>query len=180
MANWKYNPEDYHENGFGLIPEGNYRVRIESALEKVSRTGKDMIEITLAVSGYSSKIWFYLVFDSSNERMTQMTNQRLGSIYDSFGIEQGDMNLDNWEGKTGGARIRQRADNNGTMRSEVSYFLSRKKVDELPAWVEGRGGSAQTAAQDVAISDEVINPEMASFEDPDKNYGAGFFSRSSR
>lgn len=170
MTNWKYNPEDYHENGFGLIPEGNYRVRIESALEKVSRTGKDMIEITLAVSGYSSKIWFYLVFDSSNERMTQMTNQRLGSIYDSFGIEPGDFNFDNWEGKTGGARIRQRADNNGSMRNEVSYFMSRKKVAELPAWREFGSKAAQ-----LEVQDEVINPEMASFEDTGENYGAGIF-----
>ena len=176
MANWKYNPANYNENGFGLIPEGNYRVRIESAVEKTSRTGKDMVELTLAVSGYNSKIWYYLVFDSSNERMTQMTDQRLGSIYDSFGIAPGDFNMDNWEGKTGGARIRQRADDSGTMRSEVSYFLSRKKVDALPAWTE----SGQKAAQ-ATVQDDVVNPEMASFDDTGsfnetgETYGAGLF-----
>ena len=160
MANWKYNPANYNENGFGLIPEGNYRVRIESAVEKTSRTGKDMVELTLAVSGYNSKIWYYLVFDSSNERMIQMTDQRLGSIYDSFGI----------------ARIRQRADDSGTMRSEVSYFLSRKKVDALPAWIE----SGQKAVQ-ATVQDDVVNPEMASFDDTGsfnesgETYGAGIF-----
>ena len=171
MANWKYNPEDYHENGFGLIPEGSYRVRIESALEKTSRTGKEMVEITLAVSGYSSKIWYYLVFDSSNERMTQMTNQRLGSIYDSFDIERGDLNFDNWEGKTGGARIRQRADNNGSMRNEVSYFMSRKKVAELPAWIEVNSKPTQNAP----MQDDVINTEMASFSDTGSPFGSGIY-----
>ncbi len=173
MANWKYNPENYNESGFGLIPEGNYRVRIESALEKTSRSGKDMVELTLAVSGYNTKIWFYLVFDSSNAQMTQMTDQRLGSIFNSFNIEPGNFDFDSWEGKTGGARIRQRADNTGTMRSEVSYFLPRTKVDALPAWIEGRGGSAQTAVQDAAISDEVINPEMASFGEVMTPFGGG-------
>ena len=166
MANWKYNPENYNASGFGLIPEGNYRVRIESALEKTSRSGKDMIELTLAVSGYNSKIWYYLVFDSSSEQMTQMTDQRLGSIYDSFRIEPGDFNMDNWEGQTGGAHIRQRADDSGTMRSEVSYFLSHKKVDALPEWIEGRPK---------AVQDEIVNPEMASFEDTGETYGAGIF-----
>ena len=173
MANWKYNPENYNESGFGLIPEGNYRVRIESALEKESRSGKDMVELTLAVSGYSTKIWYYLVFDNSNERMIQMTDQRLGSIYDSFNIEPGDFNFDNWEGRTGGARIRQRADNNGTMRSEISYFMTRKKVAALPAWIEPGQKPAQSEIQDV--QDDVINPEMASFSDTDENYGAGIF-----
>ena len=173
MANWKYNPENYNESGFGLIPEGSYRVRIESALEKESRTGKDMVELTLAVSGYSTKIWYYLVFDNSNERMIQMTDQRLGSIYDSFGITPGDFDFDNWEGKTGGARIRQRADNNGTMRSEISYFMTRKKVDDLPAWIEPGQKPAQPEIQDV--QDDILNPEMASFSDTEESYGAGIF-----
>ena len=172
MANWKYNPENYNENGFGLIPEGSYRVRIESALEKTSRTGKDMVELTLAVSGYSTKIWYYLVFDSSSEFTTQMTDQRLGSIYDSFNITPGDFNFDNWEGKTGGARIRQRANDSGTMRNEISYFISRKKVDALPVWIESGQRATQTQIEE---QDDVINPEMASFSDTDESYGGGFF-----
>ena len=172
MANWKYNPENYNESGFGLIPEGNYRVRIESALEKTSRTGKDMVELTLAVSGYSTKIWYYLVFDSSSEFTTQMTDQRLGSIYDSFNITPGDFNFDNWEGKTGGARIRQRANDSGTMRNEISYFISRKKVDALPVWIESGQRATQTQIEE---QDDVINPEMASFSDTEESYRAGFF-----
>ena len=145
MADWKYNPENYNPNGFTLIPEGNYRVRIETAENKVSRSGKDMIKLTLSVSGYNSKIWFYLVFDSSSEQMRQMTDQRLGSIYDSFGITGGSMDVYDWEGKTGGAHIRHRPDQNGDMRAEVSYFLTRSKVETLPAWREGSKAPEPTA-----------------------------------
>ncbi len=143
MANWKYNPENYNANGFGLIPDGDYRVRIEEAQEKVSRTGKDMIQLTLQVSGFNSKIWFYLVFDSSSEQMTQMTDQRLGSIYDSFQIEPGNLNTYDWEGKVGGAHIKQKADPNGNMRSEITRFLPRSKVATLPAWIEGQAKPSQ-------------------------------------
>ena len=145
MADWKYNPENYNPNGFTLIPEGNYRVRIDTAENKVSRSGKDMIKLTLSVSGNDSKIWFYLVFDSSSEQMRQMTDQRLGSIYDSFGITSGSMDVYDWEGKTGGAHIRHRPNQNGDMRAEVSYFLTRSKVDALPAWREGSKAPEATA-----------------------------------
>lgn len=156
MANWKYNPDNYNANGFGLIPDGDYRVRIEEAQEKVSRTGKDMIQLTLQVSGFTSKIWFYLVFDSSSEQMTQMTDQRLGSIYDSFQIEPGNLNTYDWEGKVGGAHIKQKADQNGNMRSEITRFLPRTKVATLPAWVDGNAKPSQGGT---------IDPEMMEFGD---------------
>ena len=147
MANWKYNPGNYNEDGFSLIPAGDYRVRIDTAEETESRSGKDMIKLTLSVSGQNTKLWFYLVFDNSSEQAIQNTDQRLGSIFNSFNIEPGNLNTYDWEGKTGGARIRQRTDPNGNLRSEVHFFLPRKKVDELPAWIEGKGapGSGQTA-----------------------------------
>lgn len=151
MADWKYNPDDYNPNGFGLIPVGDYRVRIDTAENKVSRSGKDMIKLTLSVSGYDTKVWFYLVFDSSSEKLRQMTNQKLGSIYDSFGINSGSTDVYDWEGKTGGAHIRHRPDQDGDMRAEVSYFLTRKKVDALPAWRSGSsapGPETSTATDD--------------------------------
>ena len=113
-----------------------------------------MIRLTLSVSGYNSKLWFYLVFDDSSEQMRQYTDQRLGSIYNSFQIEPGNLNVYDWEGKTGGAHIRQKSDTDGTMRSEVSYFLPRRKVDQLPAWIEGRRKDSEAGT---------INPEMVDF-----------------
>ena len=136
MVDWKYNPKNYNEDGHELIPAGDYRVRIDEAVEKVSQSGKDMIRLKLKVNGYNTPIWFYVVFDSSNEDARKRTDQRLGSIYDSFQIARGNLNCTDWEGKIGGARIKNRTDANGDMRSEVHYFLSRKKTEILPAFIE--------------------------------------------
>lgn len=142
MADWRYNPEDYDPDGYGLIPPGEYRVRIEDCEEKLSQTGKEMFKLTLAVSGYSARVWYYLVFDSTDEEARKRTNNRLGSIYDSFSIPKGNINPDDWKGKAGGAKIRHRIYNEET-RAELHYFLPRKKVDMLPAWQEGNKAPTQ-------------------------------------
>lgn len=158
MADWKYNPEDYNPDSYTLIPPGEYRVRIEDADERVSQTGKTMFRLTLKVSGYNSLVWYYLVFDSTDEEARKRTNQRLGSIYDSFNIPKGNINPYDWKGKTGGAKIRNKPDNNNEMRAEVHYFLTRKKVDALPAWQEGSTGKPATAqVQDTGFGD--FNPQ---------------------
>lgn len=147
MTDWKYNPDEYNPNGFELIPPGDYRVRIEDCEEKYTQTGKDMYKLTLAVSGHSARVWYCLVFDSSNEEMRKYTNQRLGSVYDSFNITRGNLNPDDWKGKTGGAKIKHRLYND-EMRAEISYFLTRKKVDALPAWQEGNSTSAKKSTSE--------------------------------
>ena len=136
MVDWKYDPKNYNADGHELIPAGDYRVRIDEAAEKVSQSGKDMIRLKLKVNGYNTPVWKYIVFDSSNEEAHKRTDQLLGSIFDSFGIERGNLNPYDWEGKIGGARLKNRTDMNGDMRTEVHYFLSRKKTDILPAFIE--------------------------------------------
>lgn len=161
MADWKYNPDEYNPNRFELIPPGDYRVRIEECEEKYSQTGKDMYKLTLAVSGYSAHIWYYLVFDSSNEETRKYTNQRLGSVYDSFSIPKGNLNPNDWKGKTGGARIKNRLYND-EMRAEISYFLTRKKVDTLPAWQEGNSTAAKAPSPEFGdFNPQPFNPEEA-------------------
>ena len=134
MIDWKYDPKNYESESYVVIPAGDYRVRIEEAKEQVSQSGKEMIRLKLKVNGYNIPLWSYLVFDSSSEKMRKRTDQRLGSIYESFGIERGNLNVEDWAGKTGGARVKNRADKDGEMRAEVHYFLNRKKVNGLPAW----------------------------------------------
>ena len=134
MVDWKYNPSNYNEDGHELIPAGDYRVRIDEAAEKISQSGKEMIRLKLKVNGYNTPIWYYVVFDSSSEEARKRTDQRLGSIFDSFQIERGTLNPQDWEGKIGGARLKNSTDANGDMRSEVHYFLSRKKTEILPAF----------------------------------------------
>ena len=147
MINWTYNPEDYGKKN--LIPEGIYRVRIDEARERVSKTNKDMYELVLKVSGQQSKVWYYLVFDSSTLEKQQQTNNKLGAIFDSFDIPQGDLNLKHWEGKVGAAKIRHRPDQNEELRADVHYFIKRLKQDELPGWQEQPVTGDMTSIEDV-------------------------------
>ena len=138
MIDWKYNPANYEPESYGVIPAGDYRVRIEEAAEKISQSGKEMIRLKLKVNGYNIPLWHYVVFDSSTEESRKRTDQRLGSIYESFKIERGNLEVRDWVGKDGGVRIRNRTDSNGELRSEVHYVLSGKRTSELPAWQEDR------------------------------------------
>ncbi len=142
MVNWNFNAADYEESSFAPIPAGDHRVRIAKVEEKTSRTGNAMLEIVLDVSGYNSSLWYYLVFMNDNPKMT---NQKLGQIFDSFGIQPGNMNTASWVGKVGGARIKHEL-YNGENTAKVNYFLSREKVDKLPAWQETAGKASVMGA----------------------------------
>lgn len=140
MIQWKFNENDYKENDFQVIPVGDHRVRIANVEEKKSQNGNDMLVLTLDVSGHSGSLWFYLVFMPNNP---QITNQRLGQIFDSFGITPGNMNFSSWIGKVGGARVKHEQ-YNGETSAKVNYFLSRSKVEALPAWQESAGKASVT------------------------------------
>lgn len=140
MINWQFNENDYNETNFPIIPIGDVRVRIASVEEKKSQNGNDMLVLTLDVSGHSGSLWYYLVFMPQNP---QITNQRLGQIFDSFGIAPGNMNFTSWVGKVGGARIKHEQ-YNGETSAKINYFLSRSKVDNLPAWTDTPGKASVT------------------------------------
>ena len=151
MITWKFNPEDYNPDRFELVPPGDYRVRIEDAEETSSKSGYPMIKLTLKVSGYNGKVWHYMVFMADTPERMKMTNDNLGRIFDSFGIPQGDLNVEHWKGKVGAAHIKNEPDHKENMRAVVGYFIQRSKQEELPAWQE----------RPVAR----IEPEMVSAED---------------
>ena len=88
MINWNFNPEEYTERSFALIPEGNHRVTITNVEEKLFNSGNEGFEITLEVSGFNSKLWYYLVFDPND---SAKTNQRIGMFFDSFAIQDHDI-----------------------------------------------------------------------------------------
>ena len=122
---WNYQRE---ESTFEEIPVGEHRVRIADAQKAISKKENDMLVLTLDVSGYKSKLWYYVVFMADHP---EITNRNLTSIFDSFGIADGDFNLANWKGKVGACVTRQ--DDFGT---KVRYFLSKKKQEALPPWKE--------------------------------------------
>ena len=132
MVNWNFNAADYVEPSFKPIPIGDHRVRIASAEEQTSSSGKQMIKLVLEVSGYSSTIWHFLVFLPENQKLT---NQKLGELWNSFGIPQGNFNLQQWVGKVGAAKVKHE-DYNGESNAKIAYFINKDRQDKLPAWQE--------------------------------------------
>lgn len=139
---WNYQRE---ESTFEEIPVGEHRVRIADAEKAISKNGNDMLVLTLDVSGYKSRLWHYVVFMPDHP---EITNRNLTSIFDSFGIADGDFNLANWKGKVGACMTKQ--DEFGT---KVRYFLSKKKQESLPPWQEPDSAPKK--------------PQLQAFDDPD-------------
>lgn len=143
MANWNFNPNDYQERDFALIPEGNYRVRIADVTERTFRSGNEGYEIVLDVSGYSSKLWYYLVLNAAD---VKQTNQNIGAFFNSFGITGNQMGTGKqWIGKVGAARVKHE-EYNGQTSAKVQYLISRSKQDILPAW-QGNTAPAKPVEQ---------------------------------
>ena len=130
--NWNFNSNDYEEQSFKPIPVGDHRVRIASAEEQTSSKGNQMIKLVLEVSGYNATLWHYIVFMPENQKLT---NQKLGELFNSFGIQQGNFNLASWSGKVGAAKVKHEM-YDGEPQPKVAYFISKERQDKLPAWVE--------------------------------------------
>ena len=141
MINWNFDSNDYTEKNFKPIPVGDHRVRIAAAEEQTSNAGNQMIKLVLDVSGYSSTIWHYIVFMPDKK---ELTNQKLGELWNSFGISQGNFNLSSWVGKVGAAKVKHE-DHNGEPSAKIAYFISKDRQDKLPAWQESNGGNAGTS-----------------------------------
>jgi hypothetical protein len=131
---WTFDANQYDANKtFELIPVGDHRVRIETVEEQISKnTGYEMFKLTLSASGYGSKLFHYVVFMPDRP---EITNQNLGTIFDSFGIQQGNMNIYEWQGKVGAARVKHEQ-YDGKPQAKIAYFLLRSKQDDLPPWQE--------------------------------------------
>lgn len=143
MANWSFDPSQYSEKNFEIIPQGDYRARIADVVERKFSTGNEGYEITLDINGYNSKLWFYLVLDKSN---VAQTNQRIGDFFNSFGITNPAMGTGKqWIGAVGAVRVKHEA-YNGDNRAKVAYCIARARQDKLPAWKNPAGATAPQAA----------------------------------
>jgi hypothetical protein len=128
MASWNYNPNEYTERTFAPIPEGDHRVTINNVVEKIFSSGNEGFEITLDVSGFDSKLWYYLVFDPND---SAKTNQRIGMFFDSFAIRDHDFShFDSWVGKDGAVRVKHNI-YNGSKIANVAFCLSRSQQSKL-------------------------------------------------
>lgn len=142
---WKFDPADYDPNkeGYETLPVGDYRVRIESAEEKTSQNGNQMIAMTLEVSGKNSRIWHNLVLLADNRAAT---NQRLGAIFDSFKFAP-TLDLNKWVGKVGACRVKHDT-YNGKTSAKVAYFITHDKQDKLAPWEEPPAKASVTGGAD--------------------------------
>lgn len=136
MANWTFDPSQYSEKNFEIIPVGDYRARISDVVERNFSTGNQGYEITLDINGYNSKMWFYLVLDKSNP---SQTNQRIGDFFNSFGITNPAMGTGKqWVGAVGAVRVKHEP-YNGENRAKVAYCIAKNRQDKLPAWKNTAG-----------------------------------------
>lgn len=148
MINFTFNPNDYEEKDFSILPAGDYRVRISDVTEKTFKSGSTGLEIIFDVSGKSSRLWYYLTFNGD----AKAVNQRLGQFFESFGITNTNVNAyASWVGKIGGVRVKHE-DYNGERTAKVRFVLNKKTQDRLPAWVEP--GNKTVTANTSAIVEE--------------------------
>lgn len=154
MSNWTYDPSQYQEKNYSVIPIGDHRLRVADVVEKTFSTGSTGFEITFDVSGYNSKLWYYLVLDPSN---AARTNQKIGEFFESFGITNPQLgNGKQWIGSVGAGRIVHDT-YNSTTKAKVAYFLSRDRQDKLPAWKNGSATTTQAQPGSVAPA---VDPQV--------------------
>jgi hypothetical protein len=150
MANWTFDANQYEEKDFAIIPAGDHRVRIMEVTEKTFNSGNEGYEITFEVSGYNSKLWFYLVLDQNDPKKT---NQRIGDFFNSFGVTGSNLgNGKQWIGKVGAVRVKHE-EYNGNMSAKVAYCINRKNQDKLPP-AKFSSSAASASVQPVAVNQD--------------------------
>ena len=151
MINWIFDSNDYEEQSFKPIPVGDHRVRIASAEEQTSKSGNQMIKLVLEVSGYNSTIWHWIVFMPDNQKMT---NQKLGELWNSFGIPQGNFDLNVWIGKSGAARVKHE-EYNGEVSPKIAFFIGKERQDKLMPWKEPSKSASTSGFIDITPADDL-------------------------
>ena len=160
MANWTFDPSQYEEKNFTVIPVGDYRARVADVVEKTFSSGNQGYEIMLDINGHNSKVWMYLVLDASNP---QQTNQRIGDFFNSFGITNPAMGTGKqWIGAVGAVRIKHE-EYQGNNTAKVAYVIAKSRQDKLPAWQNPTNGAAKNDGF-MNIPDNVEIPEDLPFE----------------
>lgn len=137
---WSYKREESQQ--FPQIPEGRYRIAIDSADKAVSKNGNEMLVLKFRVQGQNSQLWHYISFLTDRP---EITNRMLTQFFNSFAtIEEGDFNTQNWIGKQGACQVKH--DQEG--RAKLAYFISANKQSELPAFDASELGFTKVAVQE--------------------------------
>ena len=129
--NWHYNPDDYNAPTSEILPEGDYRVCISSAMPTVAKNGTEGLEITFDVNGHNNNLKHYIWF---NPNEVQRTNQKLGQFFSSFDIGPAEQNnCAPWVDKKGAVHVIH-SEYKGRTIAKVAFCIKRDNQDKLPEW----------------------------------------------
>lgn len=147
---WQYSRT---EQTFDVIPEGKYRIRINSAEKAQSKTGRNMLTLKFDVSGTKQILFHHIVFLPDRP---EITNRNLTQFFDSFaGIPEGDFNMNNWIGKVGACVVKHE-EYNGSQTARIAAFIPASKQNELPPW-NGEAAPAVNPDGFMSIPDGAVN-----------------------
>lgn len=113
------------ETAINHLEVGEYRVVVVSAENATSKnTGKEMIKIGVKPSGADMTLYNYLVEG-------EYFNRNLTQFYDSFDVPEGNLNLVEWIGAEGAAKLGK--DKEGYLK--IKWFINKNKAASLPPFV---------------------------------------------
>lgn len=121
---------------------GDYRFECLAAEEQRSKSGKNMIVVSLKLNGAQITVKDYFVEG-------EWFNRKATSWFDSTNIEEGNFNLPTWVGAVGAAKFKE--DENGYLK--VHYYLDKRQQERLPAW-QGPMPERQTVTEFSDFDDE--------------------------
>lgn len=148
---------EYEQNKVILLPEGDYPFKVVNAKETVSKSGNDMIELTLNVGGEITLI-DRLVFTPNAywriDDFRRATGEVLGTGRTSFEAEH-------CIGRTGFVHLGTEDDINGKERNIVQAYLPKGAVKAAAA--KPVTATAGTAAAKVVGKNELGEPDDLPF-----------------
>lgn len=161
MSNWNYDPSQYQEKDYSVIPQGDYRMRISDVVYKTFKSGNSGYEITMDVSGFNSRLWHYLVLDASDPAKT---NQKIGEFFNSFGITNYNMESGKqWIGLVGAGRVKH-VQYNGKTQAKIAYLIGRDRQEKLAPWKEPSLSANASVAPTTVPNDTVELPTDLPFD----------------
>jgi hypothetical protein len=107
----------------GRLEPGDHRMVILSAEEGKSKSGKDMITVSMRPSGAQMTLKYFVVEGPYFSR-------NMDELWESFGLKSGDYEFAGWRGAMGAAKLA--TDDRGYLK--IKYLLRPEKAANLPEW----------------------------------------------
>lgn len=115
-----------------LLTEGNYEFEVMTATEKQSKSGNNMIALSLKVKGHNKDVHFindWLLQPQDHEDADNVKNKiwKIRSFCYATGMvekyEKGTLTEQDCLNKKGMAKIKVRVDNNGDEVNSIGYYI---------------------------------------------------------